>query len=101
MPDFINAILNDIKDVEDLFLVVGLKGVNDFLFNIARAAERNYPDDPNTTLVKLRQFGEAMAVHLASLFGIDGAENQHELLKEFGKIKALFPLRVGANLYLQ
>ena len=64
-----------------------LKGVNDFLFNIARAAERNYPDDPNTTLVKLRQFGEAMAVHLASLFGIDGAENQHELLKEFGKIK--------------
>lgn len=64
-----------------------LKGVNDFLFNIARAAERNYPDDPNTTLVKLRQFGEAMAVHLASLFGIDSAENQHELLKEFGKIK--------------
>ncbi|ELI5390532.1 TPA: hypothetical protein ACMDP0_003110 [Vibrio parahaemolyticus] len=35
-----------------------LKGVNDFLFAIARAAEKNYPDDPNTTLVKLRIFGE-------------------------------------------
>lgn len=38
-----------------------LKGVDDFLFTIARAAEQNYPDDPNTTLVKLRQFGESMA----------------------------------------
>ena len=64
-----------------------LKGVDDFLFTIARAAEQNYPDDPNTTLVKLRQFGESMAKHLATLFRIELAENQHELLKEFGKIK--------------
>ncbi|MBC3618644.1 hypothetical protein [Vibrio metschnikovii] len=44
-----------------------LQGVNDFLFNIARAAEQNYPDDPNTTLVKLRIFGESTAKHLAKL----------------------------------
>ncbi|MDN3696184.1 type I restriction-modification system endonuclease [Vibrio cortegadensis] len=63
-----------------------LKGVNDFLFAIARAAERNYPDDPNTTLVKLRIFGEATAKHLAKLLDIEVPENQHELLRELGKI---------------
>ncbi len=63
-----------------------LKGVNDFLFNIAWAAEQNYPDDPNTTLVKLRMFGEATAKHLAKLLDIELPENQHELLKELGKI---------------
>ena len=36
-----------------------LKGVNDILYRIALAAEKNFPDDPNTTLVKLRMFGEA------------------------------------------
>lgn len=34
-----------------------LKGVNDFIYTIACAAENNYPDDPNTTLVKMRIFG--------------------------------------------
>ena len=33
-----------------------LKGRNRFLFAIAHAAERNYPDEPNTTLAKLRIF---------------------------------------------
>ncbi|CAM4203131.1 type I restriction-modification system endonuclease [Vibrio neonatus] len=63
-----------------------LRGVNDFLFTVARAAENNYPDDPNTTLVKLRQFGEATAKHLAKLLDIDTPENQHDLLRELGKI---------------
>ena len=63
-----------------------LKGVNDFLFTITRAAEQNYPDDPNTTLVKLRIFGEATAKHLAKLLDIDQPDNQHELLRELGKI---------------
>ncbi|GEA51431.1 type I restriction-modification system deoxyribonuclease [Vibrio inusitatus NBRC 102082] len=63
-----------------------LKGVNDFLFAIARAAEKNYPDDPNTTLVKLRQFGEATAKHLAKLLDIETPDNQHDLLRELGKI---------------
>ncbi|MGF1746213.1 type I restriction-modification system endonuclease [Vibrio minamisatsumaniensis] len=63
-----------------------LKGVNDFLYVIARAAEKNYPDDPNTTLVKLRIFGEATAKHLAKLLDIEVSDNQHELLRELGKI---------------
>lgn len=43
---------------------VFLKGVNDFIYAIACAAENNYPDDPNTTLIKMRMFGEATAKHL-------------------------------------
>lgn len=64
-----------------------LQGVNDFLFVIARAAEKNYPDDPNTTLVKLRIFGESTAKHLAKLLDIEEKENQHDLLRELGKIQ--------------
>lgn len=64
-----------------------LKGVNDFLFVVARAAEKNYPDDPNTTLVKLRIFGESTAKHLAKLLDIEIPENQHDLLRELGKIQ--------------
>lgn len=63
-----------------------LKGTNDFLFSIARAAEKNYPDDPNTTLVKLRMFGEATAKHLAKILAMDVPENQHDLLRELAKI---------------
>ncbi|MUK28875.1 type I restriction-modification system endonuclease [Aliivibrio fischeri] len=63
-----------------------LKGVNDFLYAIARAAENNFPDDPNTTLVKVRIFGEATAKHLAKLLDIEAPDNQHELLRELGKI---------------
>jgi type I restriction enzyme R subunit len=63
-----------------------LNGTNDFLFAIARAAEKNYPDDPNTTLVKLRMFGEATAKHLAKLLDMEVPENQHDLLRELAKI---------------
>ena len=63
-----------------------LKGVNDFLFTIACAAERNYPDDPNTTLVKLRIFGESTAKHLAQLLDIERPDNQHDLLRELAKV---------------
>ena len=47
-----------------------LKGVNDILYRLALAAERNFPQDPNTTMVKLRMFGEAMARHVAQMMGI-------------------------------
>lgn len=64
-----------------------LRGVNDFLYAVACAAENNYPDDPNTTLVKMRQFGEMTAKILAKLLGIqDIPENQHELLRDIGKL---------------
>lgn len=63
-----------------------LKGVNDILYRLALAAERNYPDDPNTTMVKLRMFGEASAKHIAKLLCIEIPEKQHELLRELAKI---------------
>ncbi|EBL6577997.1 type I restriction-modification system endonuclease, partial [Salmonella enterica subsp. enterica serovar Saintpaul] len=63
-----------------------LKGVNDFIYAIACAAENNYPDDPNTTLIKMRMFGEATAKHLGQLLDIPACENQHDLLRELGKI---------------
>ena len=58
-----------------------LKGHNDFLFTIAHAAEKNYPDDPNTTLVKLRIFGEYVANHLGKLLNIEPQETQFKLLE--------------------
>ena len=63
-----------------------LKGVNDFTYAIACAAENNYPDDPNTTLIKMRMFGEATAKHLGPLLNIPTCENQPDLLRELGKI---------------
>lgn len=59
-----------------------LKGHNDFLYTIAQAAEKNYPDDPNTTLVKLRIFGEYVANHLGKLLNIEPQETQFKLLDE-------------------
>ncbi|MGR2701250.1 type I restriction-modification system endonuclease [Vibrio campbellii] len=63
-----------------------LKGVNDFLFSIARAAEKNYPDDPNTTLFKVRVFGESTAKHLAKILDIEAPDSQHDLLRELAKV---------------
>lgn len=65
---------------------VFLKGVNDFLYSIARAAEKNFPDDPNTTLVKLRMFAESTSKHLAKLLDIELPDNQNDLLRELGKV---------------
>ncbi len=62
-----------------------LKGVNDILYRMALAAEKNFPDDPNTTLVKLRMFGEAAAKHLAKLFNIEIPDTQIKLITELTK----------------
>jgi type I restriction enzyme R subunit len=63
-----------------------LKGVNDILYRIALAAEKNFPDDPNTTLVKLRIFGEASAKHIAKLLDIELPATQIELVRELAKV---------------
>jgi len=63
-----------------------LKGVNDILYRIAIAAEKNFPDDPNTTLVKLRIFGESSAKHIAKLLDIELPATQIELIRELAKI---------------
>ncbi|WP_168226677.1 type I restriction-modification system endonuclease [Rhodoferax sediminis] len=42
------------------------------LVQLCAAAERNFAaGDPNTCLLKLRQFGEALAQHLAAVFGVE------------------------------
>ena len=53
------------------------------LFRLSSNAERYFPDDPNTSLIKLRQFGELLAQHVASRFGLYTAaeETQLELLR--------------------
>ena len=50
----------------------GFLSQHDPLFlELAQSAERAFSSDPNTTLIKLRQLGEALAQHLAALCGID------------------------------
>jgi type I restriction enzyme R subunit len=44
------------------------------LVELAQAAERVFSSDPNTTLIKLRQLGEALAQHLASIVGVEFSE---------------------------
>ncbi len=64
-----------------------LKGVNDFTYAIACAAENNYPDDPNTTLIKMRMFGEATAKHLGLLLNIppvDSIGQRNSYVKTWG-----------------
>ena len=36
------------------------------LRQLAGSAEANFADDPNTTLIKMRQFGELLASHVAA-----------------------------------
>ncbi|AND69515.1 DEAD/DEAH box helicase [Dyella thiooxydans] len=52
------------------------------LLQLARTAEQIFASDPNTTLIKLRQLGEALAQDLATRSGIefDAATSQAELL---------------------
>jgi type I restriction enzyme R subunit len=77
------------------------------LAQLGAAAEQTFASDPNTTLIKLRQFGEAMAQDLATRFGVefDQQTKQSDLLfrldREAGLdriIRGLFhTLRVEGN----
>lgn len=61
----------------------GFLAEHDVLFvEIAAAAERAFASDPNTTLIKLRQLGEALAQHIAASSGIefDDQTSQSDLL---------------------
>ena len=74
---------------------------------LARTAEQAFASDPNTTLIKLRQFGEALAQDLASRAGIEfeARTSQSDLLYKLGReidldqnIRSLFhTLRVEGN----
>lgn len=49
------------------------------LLQLCAAAERNFPSDPNTVVLKLRQFGEALAQHLAAVFDVDAGPEGSQL----------------------
>ncbi|MEI7376008.1 type I restriction-modification system endonuclease [Dickeya chrysanthemi] len=72
----------------------GFLAEHDPLFaQIAAAAEQAFYSDPNTTLIKLRQLGEALAQHLATLSGItfDEKTKQVDLLYQLNRELQLEP----------
>lgn len=86
----------------------GFLAEHDPLFGeLALAAERAFSSDPNTTLIKLRQLGEALAQHIAALMGIpfDEQTTQADLLYKIHRelkfepvVRELFhTLRVEGN----
>ena len=61
-----------------------LKQHDPLLYKLAETAERCFVPDPNTTLVKMRQLGEALAQDIAARVGIafDGPIKQIDLLRQ-------------------
>ena len=61
-----------------------LKAHDALLYQLALTAEKSFVPDPNTTLVKLRQLGEALAQEIAARIGIDvdSQTRQLDLLRE-------------------
>ena len=76
-----------------------LKEHEPILLQLAQLAERAFIPDPNTTLIKLRQLGEAFAKDIASRIGIyrDDQTKQVDLLREIED--ALF-LLIGVSCFL-
>ncbi|MDK9706389.1 MAG: type I restriction-modification system endonuclease [Desulforhopalus sp.] len=73
----------------------GFLAEHDSLFvELATAAERAFAGDPNTTLIKLRQLGEALAQHIAVLAGVDFDEqtSQADLLYKISRELKLEPV---------
>ena len=46
-----------------------LEKIEPQLMRLGALAERYFPDDPNTSLMKLRQFGELLAKNIAAQIG--------------------------------
>ncbi|MGY0579606.1 MAG: type I restriction-modification system endonuclease [Paraglaciecola chathamensis] len=61
---------------------------------LAQSAERAFASDPNTTLIKLRQLGEALAQHIAALAGtpFDEQTTQADLLYKINRELKLEPV---------
>ncbi|EPJ95152.1 type I restriction-modification system endonuclease [Pseudomonas psychrophila] len=73
----------------------GFLAEHDSLFvELALSAERVFASDPNTTLIKLRQLGEALAQHIATLAGItfDEQTTQTDLLYKINRELKLEPV---------
>lgn len=67
---------------------------HDWLFKLAESAKRNFSPDPNTTLIKMRQLGEAIAQSIAARVGIEAGSKvkQIDLLKDLD-----YKLRLNDN----
>lgn len=73
----------------------GFLAEHDPLFvELALSAERSFASDPNVTLIKLRQLGEALAQHIAAAIGIafDDQTTQADLLFKIGKYLKFEPV---------
>ncbi len=57
------------------------------LVQLGASAERYFSEDPNTCLIKLRQFGELLAQLVAVKVGIQGEGSQQDLLRLLGDRK--------------
>ena len=64
-----------------------LQNYDPLFFQMALVAEEMYKSDPNTTLMKLRQLGEALAQDIASKIGIKPYEykDQYELIYQLDR----------------
>jgi len=58
-----------------------LKVHDEQLLRVGLLAERYFPDDPNTSLLKLRQFAELLARHIAANVGVPLEDKQFELIQ--------------------
>ncbi len=61
-----------------------LQACDEQLVRLGALAEKYFADDPNTSLIKMRQFGELLAKHVATQMGqydIEKEESQYELLR--------------------
>ena len=84
-----------------------LKEHDPLFVELAASAERAFASDPNTTLIKLRQFAEAIAQHLAARSGVefDKQTSQADLLYRLNRelrfepvVRELFhTLRIEGN----
>ncbi|MBE7432375.1 MAG: type I restriction-modification system endonuclease [Anaerolineales bacterium] len=61
-----------------------LQAVDEQLVRLGSLAEKYLTDDPNTSLIKMRQFGELLGRHVATQIGLyqtEKEESQYELLR--------------------
>ena len=56
-----------------------LRQYDEQLFRLGVLAERYFPEDPNTALIKLRQLGERLAQQVASRFGVFTSAQETQL----------------------
>ncbi|MFT2111394.1 hypothetical protein [Marinomonas sp. 2405UD68-3] len=61
-----------------------LKKHQEWLYKLAESAELNFSSDPNTSLIKVRQLGEAIAQSIAARIGVVSGNNikQIDLLRD-------------------